>query len=390
MRPLGKVVLIATILAAVLLGRWILFRKSSDPEAAMATRDTLLRDDHLAGPRSGADPSADESPTVGNPGSAAAPAASELHRIFNDTMRLLRTGNGAQAKAVLAKVKLALRSVAPQVAIAEIRAFLEGGEDAPAGGFFTVGEGGVLENAPSFRVFLLDQLGLLARESGSTEGAEIARGILGEKRSADEWAIALRNVAWSEKGTEPFLAEKLREMLHEPAWRAAPTPGMLEAFDVAVYTRDVLSISVFAELVKEEASPLRRAAAVALDRLGGVAPLEVMNTLNGTPGLLADVPMIRADLYSKADVSQPAQRLAVETYLGRSDVNSQEKGKFLDGLFVPGAFVSENLLTPPVPPVNAPQRMATVEQVAREWMEANRFPELQATLAELLERSAAE
>ena len=66
-------------------------------------------------------------------------------------------------------------------------------------------------------------LGQQARKLRSMDAAEISRGILEDKTSADEWALALRNVAWAEPQSRSYLTGKVREMLSYDPWRATPS-----------------------------------------------------------------------------------------------------------------------------------------------------------------------
>ena len=65
------------------------------------------------------------------------------------------------------------------------------GNDAVTQLDLTIGPGGVLGDASSLRVFLLDYLGQIDRPAA----AALARQILTAPTSPDEWAISLRNVA---------------------------------------------------------------------------------------------------------------------------------------------------------------------------------------------------
>ncbi len=251
-----------------------------------------------------------------------------------------------------------------------------------------LGEGGRLEEGPTLRVVLLDWLGVLARETGSGEGAELGRAVLTQKRSAEEWALALRNVAWHEPKATQFLADRMREMLAHPPWRKDPTAGLLEAFDVIVFLRDPSFVPSLAGMIANDSGMLQRAAAVALDRLAETAPFEVMTLLNNNPALLADRPFVRADYFAKANFDDSAQRQAVERYLGRPDVSVAEKTKFVESVALPGAFVSDNLLTPP-PRLHQPERDAAASRVTGEWLRNGRFPQLRAPLQEFQKRLGA-
>ena len=305
------------------------------------------------------------------------PVLAQIHELLAKLQR------GQADRADLARLRRALAEGDPQVAISAILAFLATGLDAKTGEEFTIGEGGQLAGAPTLRVLLLDQLGTLSRKTGGGEAAAFARELLDEKNSADEWAIAMRNVAWHEPQAKAFLSEKMRQLLtHEP-WRTRPTAGMLEAFDIIVFTRDPTFVPTLADLARTEQTELQYAAEVALDRLSETAPLEVMNHLNANPAVLADRPFLRADYFAKADLAQIPQRHAVENYLSRTDVTGDEKTKLLKGLLTPGTFVSDNLVTEPPAPGDDTARLATLQQTVQQWLDNNRFPQLRPELLQL-------
>ena len=140
--------------------------------------------------------------------------------------------------------------------------------------------------------------------------------------------------------------------------------------------------------MKASSSFAKRAAAVALDRLSEMAPLDVMTYLNANPAEFSEKPFLRADYYSRADLSQAAQRVAVETYLARADVSVAEKSKLLSTFASPGSFVGDTLVTQPVPDEASPQRTVGLQAAVDEWLKANRFPTLNGPLANLRERLA--
>ncbi len=276
----------------------------------------------------------------------------------------------------------------PAQSIAAIVKFLASGQDALTGETFAPGKGGELGGAPTLRVLLLDLIGRICKTTKGNEAAEVSRALLEKKTSADEWAIALRNVAWAAPGDRAFLAAKSREMLHYQPWRQQPSGGFLEAFDVIVYSRDATFVTDLAEIVRSDDKALQRSAGMALDRLAEMAPLDVMNFLNTNRAELADKPFLRADYFSKADLSQAAQRAAVEDYLSRPDVAAREKTKLLAVLASPGSFAADALLTDPPPAEDPPQRSAGLMQAVGDWLKANRFPELNPSLQQLQERLA--
>ena len=274
----------------------------------------------------------------------------------------------------------------PAAGIAAIRRFLATHEDASTGQPFTVGTDGTLLAAPTLRLFLLDLLGRLSREMRSGDGAAVAREILEKKDSPDEWALALRNVAWAEPKSRPFLAQKMHEMLGYEPWIASPTGGMIEAFDVAVFSGDPTFIPTLAELSRGQNTSLQRAATVALDRLAETSPLAVMNYLNANPATIADLPYVRADYFAKANLADVQQRSAVEQYLDRADVGVPEKTKFIHAVASPGSFVADSLLSTASAPDDGTARQAGIAAAAAEWVRTNRFPPLREHVVWLHER----
>ena len=277
----------------------------------------------------------------------------------------------------------------PTLATTAILEFLESGRDASTGLEFAIRPGGSI-SSPTLRILLLDTLGRIAKRDGSGPAAQLARATLEKKDSSDEWAIALRNLAWQEPQSTIFLAGKIREMLNYPPWRSAPTSGLLEAFDLFVFTKDPTLTADLVALQDDPLPEIRRAADVALDRLAAANPLEIMGYLNAHPSLLGDRPLIRADYFAKADLTQPGQKTALEFYLGRPDTTLEEKDKLLKALATPASFVSDNLLTDSPPELDEAQREHAILAALNEWLTNRRFPSLQNQLLALQRRLARE
>ncbi len=295
---------------------------------------------------------------------------------------------GTFTPADLAALRAALLAADPDAAIAAITAFLATGQDANTGERFGLGEGGTLSGAPTMRVLLLDLLGRICKKSGSPAAAALARSLMERKTSADEWAIALRNVGWSTPGETTYMAGKMREMLRYEAWRRQPSGGFLETFDVIVFLRDASFTADLQQMVTGEDKALQRAAAIAMDRLAEMNPLDVMNYLNTNPAEFSAKPMLRADYFAKADFSQLAQRQAVETYLSRLDVQNGEKNKLINGIAAPGSFAAENLLTTPPPEEDPPQKIEALRKTVGDWIKDSRYPVLLPSLLQLQARLA--
>ena len=332
-------------------------------------------------------------PTAGPlPSPSATVAARTISQALADALdqalaALLREEAPDARAAALQRLKRLLESAPPSAAITAIRTFLSTGRDANSGQGYAIGVGGRLEKAPSLRTFLLDELGAIAKGSGDSQAMQaVAREILATPGSADEWSIALRNLAWADKSSGAFLNSKFAELVNQQQWTQNPTAGFLEAFDVPVYTHDAGSIAILAPLLQsqtDQPTSVSRAAAIALDRLAEQSPLEVMNYLNSNPGILSDSAMLRADYFSKADLGNDSQRTALETYFARADVSDSEKAKAVEGLVSPGSFVSDSLLSSQPPPDDSANRQKLLAKAANDW--AGRFPAVSARLKVLLE-----
>ena len=342
--------------------------------------------DEKGKPSRAAQPSAD-APT-GEPKAAAQSTIQDTSPagMIAQLFERLRSGNFTPDD--LAALRRALLAADPAQAITAITAFLATGQDANTGERFGVGEGGELAGAPTMRVLLLDLLGRICRKSGGPEAAAVARALLERKTSADEWAIALRNVGWTTPNERTYLAGKMRELLRNEAWRRQPSGGFLESFDIIVFTRDASFTPELNALATSEDKALQRAAAVAMDRLAELNPLDVMTWLNANPDEFSAKPMLRADYFTKADFTQPAQRQAVETYLSRIDVAEKEKVKLLNGIIAPGSFTDESLLTTAPPENDPPEKAAALQKTVGEWVKTNRFPTLLPSLMQLQTRLA--
>jgi len=371
--------------AALLAGTVLLFvygylsspnpKPPASPSAARPDASLLTRSPELS--------SADPASAASAP--PATTAQSPLEAAIDRVLALLE--RRAATPADLADLKAALLAADPAQSLAAIRAFLRSGRDALTGQGFALGAGGLLTGSPTLRVLLLDTLGQIARGARSPAAAEVAREILAEKTSADEWALALRNLAWTDPQARPFLRDKVREMLRTEPWLSAPSAGMLEALDVVVFTRDATLIPDL-DAARTAGGELAHATDIALDRLAETAPLDVLTWLNTHPRTLDDRPFLRADYFAKADIAQGAQRAQIEIYLGRPDITAAEKSKLLNALTTPASFVSETLLSTPAAPDDGTARRAALERVTADWLKTDRFPLLRESLFETRQRLA--
>ena len=98
-----------------------------------------------------------------------------LTQTINQAMAVLRDPSNPDKKGALNALRETLRQADGHVAIAAIRQFLDGGQDAATGLKFKLGEGHTLDEAPSMRTFMMDELGSISQEVGATDAAEVAR-----------------------------------------------------------------------------------------------------------------------------------------------------------------------------------------------------------------------
>lgn len=310
----------------------------------------------------------------------------EIAALLDQAEEALRSGDPDTVKLALARLDEVFTGPHHNdtASIAAILEFLKTGRDTVTGEAFIVGAGGVLAEATTLRVFLMDRLGSLSREARSNAALDVARENLRQPDSADEWAISMRNVAWFDPDSREFLAGRVSAMLSHEPWRQNPSQGMQEAFDLIVHTGALSLVPELERIFFSADSPLGRAASVALDRLAATRPLELTTMLNQKPELFAAVPLQRADLFAHADLGDPAQRQQAETYLGRTDVSAAEREKFLSSLLQIGQFVSHNLTTPytaPESPAAAGARLEVLSQTLTDWLKDDRFTGFQNELA---------
>ncbi len=309
-----------------------------------------------------------------------------------DGKRLLATnafvsGDANKARKTLGELKAQLAGRTREEAVAAIRAELASGRDAATGLGFKIAAGSALSETPSARVFLLDELARL----DPAAAAELARSILATKTSADEWAVAMRNLARVEnnEGGRAFLEGKMRELLtHEP-WQREASAGFLEAFDVAVYLRTTNLVPELAALVRQtDNRAVSHAAYLTLDRLTIETPAQTLARLAEDPALMTGREVTRANYFARAEVGDAAQRALLESYLLDAR-RSPEELKTLAGLFPNANFmISQNLLTTVSTPDRATlaARDQTALRVVNEWLAEARFSALKPQLEQMRAR----
>ena len=192
-------------------------------------------------------------------------------------------------------------------AVAAIRRFLDTKSDASTRLGFKVASNGLLDQAPTLRTFLLDELGRI----DPSAAADYSRVILAAMDSPDEWAVALRNLAVGDASADgrALLSQKAAQMLQYAPWQQNPSTGYLEAFDVPVYLGGVDFVPALSSLVQSQDNPaIAHAAFLALDRLVINNPVTTrcLNRWNLRPTLMTGRESTRAVITSgRADVRDP-------------------------------------------------------------------------------------
>lgn len=317
-------------------------------------------------------------PSVGSGESAANGVRSVIAATQRELVR-----DRANARRQLDALRSAVRQLPASEASAAIREFLASKADAVTGQELKLGPGGLLTNAPTLRVFLLDQLGQID-PAGAVAQARI---ILDSMASPDEWAVALQSHALGDGSAEgrAYLYGKLESMLTFEPWLREPSTGFLEAFDVAVYLGGTNLVPALAGVLRsKEKEAASHAAYLALDRLAIADAASTLALLQSNPDLMAGREVTRANYFARADVREAGQKQILETYLLNPGLDPVELDKFA-GLYPNANFmISHNLLTGNSTPDHAwlAARDAESLRLVRQWILdprfAHRLPQLQA------------
>ena len=217
-----------------------------------------------------------------------------------------------------------------------IGSVLRSGIDARSGMRFQVALDGSLSESTSIRVFLIDRI----QRVDPVMALELSREIIGDASSQNEYAVALRNLARAstKQVTQSEIDAAFSGLVGREAWRNAPEPGLLEAFDVAVGKPSPATVGQLVKLDGKRAATdpetqgqLDNAATLALDRIMQRAPDVVLRELNsrGNDGIGALSPAYRTAIMMRVDVTTEEGRKALGGYLNNPAVGEAEKSRFL-------------------------------------------------------------
>jgi hypothetical protein len=254
------------------------------------------------------------------------------------------TGAGGDSRQSLQDLKVSLMEMPKDEALAMIRGYLANGEDRATGLSFEIARDGSLNEWPTFRTFLLDVLPSI----DSAAAAAIGREILSSPTSADEWALALRNVALGEplEQSAAFLQSKTEELVTNPAWQADPSIGYLNAFDVLVHIGATGSTPLLSDLIqRKDRKDLAHAGFLTLDRLVQRQPVDLLGRLAADRALQENRPEMVAQQFARADVRDPRQLEILKAWLLDPARTSAELRSFAGVYPNNNHFISNNLLT---------------------------------------------
>lgn len=291
------------------------------------------------------------------------------------------------AAAALADFRKEMLAMPREQALARLTQFLDSRDDTRTQLGFAVGPGGVLTESPTLRVYLLD----LLAEIDPVSAAAYAETVLATSASADEWAVAMRNLARgrTDDAGKVLLRERFTQLLHNPDWLEHPTAGFLEAFDVAVHLRSPALVPELMALVNTNGTQASaHAAHLALDRMIQRDPVPALAALLRDPAGLPGHDLTRAGYVARANVAEPQQRQLVEAYLLNPQLGTEELMAFAEGFPNGNFMMSHNLITTSeVPASNVlVQRDRQALQVVQSWLRDPRFASRRAALEIMRDR----
>ena len=219
------------------LGAMVFFLTRSNPAADLRPSLRTSAATHaLATPAAPSASTADKTaPTKPAPAStreiALPPPDPAVHAALGALLTDLKVGpiERTTLLARLKALKASIHALPPDVAAATLIAWLDASTDAPTRLGFVVGAEGVMAEIPSFRTCLLDLLG----QTDPVASLAYSQDLLAAKPDAEEYALALRNIAWlnPDGSQHALLRQAFLNLLTDPLHAEHPSPGYLEAFD---------------------------------------------------------------------------------------------------------------------------------------------------------------
>ena len=324
-----------------------------------------------------------------SPGAITTPdhSSASSSRLRESADRVKAAPNAAVTRQQMAELRRTLALMPTNEAVAEIRKFLDSKADAATHLGFKLTSGGTLDEAPTLRTFLLDEMARL----DPAAAADYAKVILASKDSPDEWAVALRNLAKGDTSADgrALLEQKTVELLQHAPWQENPSVGFLEAFDAAVFVGGTKVMPALSELVRrKDNQAVAHAAFLALDRLVINDPVQTLTALQSSSEFMEGREQTRANYFARGDVRDPRQRELLESYVLNPKLSAAELEIFAGVYPNANLMISPNLLTEN----RTPERGALVARdaeslrVLQEWMADPRFAKQRPALEKILRR----
>ena len=320
------------------------------------------------------------------PGPSSLPAV-ETRLVARVSEQLAQPTSRPESLRILRELKAQLISRPRAEALAIIRDFLATGSDRPTGLSFDIGEGGVLTEWPTLRIFLLEILPSI----DAIAAAEISRTILAAPTQPDEWAVALRNVALSDPspGQHEWLRGRTEILINHPPWQAAPSIGYLNAFDVLVHINATRSIPLLSHLIqRKDRKDLAHAGFLTLNALVLRNPLEALTLISADADLQQSRPEMTAQQFARADLRDPSQQALIKRWLLDPRRNGTELRAFSGVYPNNNHFVSHNLLTNVnlVSGRNIAEHDPAAIKILRGWKQSPEFEPVKSYLNTMLSR----
>ena len=269
-----------------------------------------------------------------------------------------------------------------------LRAFFEIGRDVRFGEVFTVGPNGWLADWPTLRVALFDYVA----QRDPKLAHELAVQILQARPDEPgEWALALRELvrghpetAWSS-----LVRVRVQEFIHDHDWSARGAASWMEGFDILVASGTPEALKDLSKISQESASRgARFVAFLTADRLVMASPAPCLHALNEDPSLFSGATGVRAGLFARSDLREPAQLAELVRYFQREDVGPGERAQFAAAYPQLSSAPTYRLLTQPVVRSAAEVQAAESAALAQldAWVAAGRFSAWDATFGEIRRR----
>lgn len=226
-------------------------------------------------------------------------------------------------------------------AVKLLESFLDSGNDFETDLPFVLGSGGSLVSHPSLRVAALDWLGDISPD----DAFHYSKRIYDASESQDEWALALRNHGRvTLPGEDPVFSERILDAITNSAWLENPSDGFIESFDAIVFNQQYDAVEHLIDIAKSD-SHLNRIAPVILDALVQHNRGAALRFVSENPERLGEVPFLRANLFTRADVRDNQQKKIVTRFVFSESISYEEKKRFAENFPSFDRFIGNRLLT---------------------------------------------